>query len=285
MITASTPSASAIDVNLSTGGTASGTDVVLPPPVVTLPANASSLQVVVATHADNLVETNKTFTLSVAGGSADYTVGSPSTAQTTIVDANVPEVHISGGGSVSPGGSRTLTITADQAPVRDTQISVTVAGDTTPLQDYQSVNPTVVMKAGRTTATFAINTIASDSIQPSKHVTAALTPAAGYRVGSPGSAVVTIAGQTGNAALPIVTLRSAAAQLTKGEPYPITVSLERGDEHRHHDQPRVRRRRPRAVSTTRFRAATSWCRRARLRCRSWCRPSPTTPSSPIACSQ
>jgi hypothetical protein len=224
VITASTPSASAIDVSLTTGGTATSADVVLPPPVVTLPANVSSLQVVVATRADNLVEPNKTFTLAVAGG-AGYTLGSPTTAQTTIVDGNVPEMRISGGGSVSPGGSRTLTIAADQAPVKDTQVSVTVAGDATPLKDYQSVNPTVVMRAGHTAATLAINTSTSDAIQPDRHIVVALTPAAGYRVGSPGSAVVTILGQTGTAALPIVTVQSATTHLVKGQPYPITIAL------------------------------------------------------------
>ena len=53
----------------------------------------------------------------------------------------------------------------------------------------------------------------------------AVTPAVGYKVGAPGSAVVTILGQTGNAALPVVTLQSATTHLVKGQPYPITVSL------------------------------------------------------------
>jgi peptidoglycan hydrolase-like protein with peptidoglycan-binding domain len=224
VINASVTNASAIDISLSSSG-ASTDDVVYPPSIVTLPANASSVQVVVATRADNLVEADENYTLALVASPGDYTLGSPSSATTKIIDANVPEVHISGGGSISPGVARVLTVTADQAPIRDTQVSVTVAGDATPVQDYKSVNPTVVLRTGHKTAQFTIQTLATDSIRPDKHIVAALAPAAGYRVGSPGSAVVTILGQTGNAALPIVTLQSATTHLTKGEPYAITVSL------------------------------------------------------------
>jgi multidrug efflux pump subunit AcrA (membrane-fusion protein) len=224
VITASTTSVSPIDIRLTTGGTAGTADIVVPPSVVTLPAGARSVAVTVATRVDTLVKPDKTLTLALAAGTG-YNVGSPNRAQTTIVDDNVPEVHIDGGGSVTPGGSRVLTVRADQAPLRDTQISLTFAGDATPITDYRSVNPTVVMRAGHTSATIQIDTLTSDTIQPDRHIVAALTPAAGYRVGSPGAAVVTILGPNGDNALPVVTLRSATTHLTKGEPYAITISL------------------------------------------------------------
>jgi multidrug efflux pump subunit AcrA (membrane-fusion protein) len=224
VITASTTSASAIDIRLTTGGTAGSADIVVPPSVVTLPAGARSVAVTVATRVDTLVKPDKTLTVALAAGTG-YNVGSPNRAQTTIVDNNVPEVHIDGSGSVTPGGSRILTISADQAPLRDTQISLTFAGDATPTKDYLSVNPTVVMRAGQTSATIQIDTLTSDTIQPDRHIVAALTPAAGYRVGSPGAAVVTILGPSGDNALPVVTLRSATTHLSKGEPYAVTISL------------------------------------------------------------
>ena len=224
VITASEASASAIDVSLTTGGTATASDVVMPPLVATIPPNARQAQVVVPTRVDNLVKPNKTFTLALAAG-ADYSVGSPNAAQTTIVDPNVPELHIAGGGDVTPGASRVLTITADQAPNKDTQVSISVAGDATPTKDYRTVNPTVTLHAGQTSATLEIDTLSNDVIQPDRHVVAALTPAAGYRVGTPGAAVVTILGQSGDAALPVVTLRSATTHLSKGQPYGITVAL------------------------------------------------------------
>jgi hypothetical protein len=224
VITASATSINPIDIALTTGGSATSNDIVAPPPVVTLPAGAMSLQVVVGTRANNLVQANRTLTVGL-GASSDYTVGSPASAGTTIVDTNVPELHIGGGGNVTPGGARVLTITADQAPVHDTQVSLTFAGDAIPVKDYQSVNPTVTMRAGHTTATVTVTTLSSDSIQPDRHIVAALTPAAGYRVGTPGAAVITILGPSGDAALPVVTLRSATTHLVKGQPYTVTVAL------------------------------------------------------------
>ena len=208
VITASVTSASAIDIGITTGGTAGSGDIVFPPSVVTLPANASSLQVVVPTRVDTLVKPNKTVTVALAAG-AGYTIGSPGLAETTLVDNNVPAVHISGGGDVTPGQSRVLTIAADQAPIQDTQLSLTFAGDATPIKDYQSVDPTVILRAGHTTATVEVDTLSSTTIEPDRHIVAALTPGAGYRIVSPGAAVITMLGQSGNAALPVVTLTSA----------------------------------------------------------------------------
>ena len=94
----------------------------------------------VPTRVDQVVKPKKTLTLSLAAGTG-YSVGSPSSAQTTIINSNVPTLHISGRRHVSPGGSATLTVTADQAPVHDTQVSLSFAGDAVPGTDYQSVNP------------------------------------------------------------------------------------------------------------------------------------------------
>jgi hypothetical protein len=48
-------------------------------------------------------------------------------------------------------------------------------------------------------------------------------------VGSPGVTSITIKGATGTAALPVVTLRSAATTLAKGQPFTVTVGLSQAD--------------------------------------------------------
>ena len=93
--------------------------------------NATSVIVTVPTRADQVVKPKKTLTLSLRSGSG-YSVGSARTAQTTIVNSNVPTLHITGGGVIVPGAAATLTVTADQAPVHDTQVSLTFAGDAIP---------------------------------------------------------------------------------------------------------------------------------------------------------
>ena len=51
-----------------------------------------------------MVEAEPTIVMSVAAGTG-YDVGSPSSAQTTITNTNVPALTITGGTTVSPGGT------------------------------------------------------------------------------------------------------------------------------------------------------------------------------------
>jgi archaeosine-15-forming tRNA-guanine transglycosylase len=225
VITASEPSATDLTVNLNSGGTATSNDIVTPPASVLLPMNTTSVSVTVPTRVDQVVKPNKTIMLSLGSGTG-YFIGSPNIARTTLVNSNVPSMRIAGGGTITPGSAATLVVTADQAPVHDTQISVTLAGDAIPGTDYRTVNPVLRMPAGQTSARLTINTLTTSVIQPDHHIVASLTPVpTQYSVGAPGMAVVTIQGATGNAALPIVTLRAAATHLVKGQPYNVTLSL------------------------------------------------------------
>jgi hypothetical protein len=225
VITASVASAAAITVNLDSGGTADDNDVVAPPSSVVLPANATSVMVSVPTRVDNVVKPSKTLTLSLSDGTG-YTVGSPDSAQTTITNNNVPKLQISGDIAISPGGSATLTVTADQAPNNDTQVGLTIAGDAVPGTDYSTVNPILTLSAGTTSTSITINTLNNQVIQPDRHIVVSIAPSPGsYSVGSPGSAVITISGPTGLAALPVVSLHSAATTVMKGQPFGVTVSL------------------------------------------------------------
>ncbi|HWS47131.1 MAG TPA: Calx-beta domain-containing protein [Acidimicrobiia bacterium] len=225
LITASAASGSDITVDLNWGGTATSNDVVTPPSTATLLANTTTVSVAVPTRLDNVVKPTKTLTVSL-GASASYSVGAPSSAQTSITNLNVPAVHISGGTTLSPGGSATLTVTADQAPVHDTQVNVTLSGDAMPGTDYTTINPVLTLPAGRTSTSVTVTTRNNHVIQPDRHIVASITPVPGqYSVAAPGSAVITIAGATGNAALPFVTLQSAIATLQKGQPYVVTIGL------------------------------------------------------------
>jgi multidrug efflux pump subunit AcrA (membrane-fusion protein) len=225
LITASEASATDLTVNLNSGGSATSSDVVTPPTSVVLPMNTTSLSVTVPTRVDQVVKPAKSLTLSLAGGT-DYSVGSPNTALTKIINSNVPTMRINGGGTISAGGTATLVVSADQAPLHDTQISVTLAGDAVPGTDYDTVNPVLRMRAGQTSARITIRSRATSVIQSDRHIVASLTPApTQYAVGAPGIAVITIQGATGNSARPFVTLRAAATHLVKGQPYNVTLSL------------------------------------------------------------
>jgi len=236
VISASAPSASDVSVNLNEGGTATSDDIVPPQATVTLPADATSVQVTVATRVDTVVKPKKTLSLTLAAGTG-YSVGSPSTAETTITNSNVPTVSITGATTIVSGAATTLTVTADQAPLHDTQVSLQVSGDATPGTDYNPVNPVLVLRAGQTSASVRVRTLTSNEIAPDRHVVVSIGPSpTAYKVGAAGVAVITIAGTSGDAALPIVTLRSATTYLAKGASagglgagggasYPVTISL------------------------------------------------------------
>jgi multidrug efflux pump subunit AcrA (membrane-fusion protein) len=221
VITASATSATPITVNLTAGGTA-GQGVVTPPSSVTLAAGATQASVSVQTRTTTAVAPNQTIVLSVASGTG-YTVGTPGSAQTTIKNANVPALTITGSTTVTAGGSATLTVTANQAPLQNLQVELTAAGSAQAGTDYQPVNPIVTLAAGTTTATVTVQTIATTVIAPAKYLAVSITPSPStYTVTTPGAAVVTISGST---AQPTVTLRSATTYLQKGQPYPLLVGL------------------------------------------------------------
>jgi hypothetical protein len=188
---------------------------------VTLPANQTSTTVTVQTRVNTLVEQEPTIVMSIATGT-DYSVGSPGSAQTTITNNNVVQLQISGGTTISPGARAALTITANQAPLQNTQVTLNLSGSAVAGTDYDPVNPVVTLTAGSTSATVAIDSLNTNVLQPDKYIVVSLAPSPSYSVGSQGTTVITISGSN---SLPIVTLSSATAYLQKGQPYEVTISL------------------------------------------------------------
>ena len=222
VVSASTTSTSAITVNLTPGGTAGSENVITPPTSVTLPAGALQASVSVQTRATTTIQPNTTIVLSVASGTG-YSVGSPSSAQTTIANNAVPTLQITGGASVSPGGTVTLTVTANQAPLQNTQVALSFGGNASAGTDYMVPDPVVTLDAGATSATVTLTTEQTSTIKPNDYIVVSITQnPSQYNVGTSGSTVVTI---NGSLTLPTVTLTSATTYLQKGEPYPVSVTL------------------------------------------------------------
>ena len=137
--------------------------------------------------------------------------------------AVIPALTITGGTTVNPGGTVTLTVSADQAPIQDTQVILSVGGSAQPGSDYAPVNPVVDLCSGCTTGSVVISTLATSVIQPDKYLVVSIQPSPGaYSVASPGAAVVTVAGSS---ARPTVTLTSATTYLQKGQPYAVSIGL------------------------------------------------------------
>jgi multidrug efflux pump subunit AcrA (membrane-fusion protein) len=224
IVYASSAPTSPLTFSVSTGGTAGPDDVLPPPGPLVIQAGATSAQVQIPTRQNGLVEPDKTLTVSLVAGSG-YTVGSPATGLTTIQSQDVPKLTVSGGGPVAPGGTATVVITAEQAPIQDTEVDVQVAGDAVPLQDYDPVPSSFILPAGQTQVEIPVTTLVRNVIQPDRHVVISLLPGAAYAVGAVKSATVTILGPTGSSALPVLSLTSGTQYLQKGQPFAVTVGL------------------------------------------------------------
>jgi hypothetical protein len=224
VVYASATSTSPITFEVSTAGSAGGGDVLPPTGPFVLQAGATSAQVQVPTRLNGLVEPQKSLTLSLVAGTG-YTIGSPGTATTTIMSNDVPKLSLVGGGAINPGSSTTFIVSADQAPVQDTEVDLQVAGDAVASKDYQPIASTLTLPAGQTTVTVTVNSLVDNVIQPDRHVIVSLLPSGSYALGAVKSATITILGPVGAAALPVVTLETGSHQVVKGQPFPITIGL------------------------------------------------------------
>lgn len=216
----------AISFTVSLGGTAGSADVVAPAGPFSLPADAASTTIQVLTRPDTLVEPDDTLVVSL-DTDPSYAVGSPGSATTTIVSDDLPELSLTGTTSVQEGQSTTVTLRADQAPVRTIQVGLSVSGTATPDSDYVSFPPAVTLPAGRTTATVTVATKTDAVVEHPERIVVSLAPASAYRVGPVNTATVTIVGASGNAALPVLTITSSTARVTEGQPAQLVISLDR----------------------------------------------------------
>jgi multidrug efflux pump subunit AcrA (membrane-fusion protein) len=122
---------------------------------------------------DNVVESDRVLIVALASGRG-YAVGSPNTARVTIESMVVPEVTFtSNTTSVTPGGAATFTITADQAPVKDTSINYQVIGSAQPGQDFEPLVGTALLRAGQTSVSVQLRSIQKDVVfQPTDIIVA-----------------------------------------------------------------------------------------------------------------
>jgi hypothetical protein len=224
VVYASSATSSAIEFNVTEGGNAPSNEVLAPLGPLTLAAGATSVEIQVPTRENGLVEPPATLTLGLSSG-AGYTVGSPSVADTVIDSSDVPKISLSGGGSVQPGQSATITVSADQAPVQPTQILLAAAGTAQPGTDYAALTPAVTLEPGQTTAKVKVQTLAGPGIKPDRYLLVSVQQSSSYTIGPIPTATVTILGQTGSAALPVVTLQAQSNYITKGEPFPVVIGL------------------------------------------------------------
>src|SRR5205814_1780278 len=120
------------------------------------------------------------------------------------------------------------TISADQAPVKDTQIALTISGDAVSGKDYPTLPPYVLMPSGATSVNIPVIALTDDTIENDERIIVAITQnPTQYRVGPASQAVVTIARGVGEGALPLVRLDGSASRTQEGQPLSLTATLDK----------------------------------------------------------
>jgi biotin carboxyl carrier protein len=171
VVYASAASSAPVPFTVTEGGNVPANEVLPPAGPFTIPPGATSVEVQVPTRVNDLVQGDSQLTLQLAAGQG-YVVGNPGAAQTTIKSSDVPEINLTGGGTVVAGGTATFTITADQPPVTDTTVSFQVSGSAQPGQDFEPVSSTVLLRAGQTSVTVPLTTVNSGVVfQPTDMIT------------------------------------------------------------------------------------------------------------------
>ena len=191
----------ALTVGFALSGTAtSGSDYSAPPASpLTIPAGATSATITVTPIDDSVVESAETVVATLMAGTA-YEIGSPSTATVTISDdepAEPPEtvvtIEATDATAAEPANSGTFTVTRTGSTTASLDVFYTVSGDATNSTDYTALAGSITIPAGQSTATITVSPIDDPDPEPDEKVTLTLVDVAGYSVGTPGDATVTIA--------------------------------------------------------------------------------------------
>ena len=217
--TGDTAAALTVMVTVSeTESTISGT----PPTTVDFAADSATATLSVATENDSTDEPDSMVTAAIGAGTG-YTAGTPSSATVTVTDddeppADVPSVTIAAdAASVVEGTAAEFTLTRT---ISTDALTVTVAVGETGSTISGTAPTTVDFAAGSDTATLSVATENDSLDEQDSTVTAAVSAGAGYAVGSPGSATVTVtdddeAVDDGDA--PTVYFNMAATEIVEGD--------------------------------------------------------------------
>ncbi len=151
---------------------------------VTVPAGASTAEILIGISADVSPGATRTIILALSDGSG-YTVGSPGAYTLTIEDeaVSLPAVSISGGASITEGGDATFTLTASPAPTANLPVTVTVSGNGDFAASGQTGPRTVTIPAGGT-VDFTVTTLEDNVDESDGSIRATVSAGTGYTVNS-----------------------------------------------------------------------------------------------------
>ena len=139
-------------------------------------------------------EVDEVVTVSLMGNPAGYSIGAVNTVAVLIVQAPSGSAGVQGrqvaataaGGTptvtvsvvdviITEGDSVTFTISADPVPTTDLEVLVSIGGDVTVDDDYESIQKTVVIAAGTATVDLVVTTLVDDDREPNEDLEVTIT--------------------------------------------------------------------------------------------------------------
>jgi multidrug efflux pump subunit AcrA (membrane-fusion protein) len=159
-----------IKFNVTLSGNASPDVDFLTPNSDTYTINAGnySVDVQIQVRSDDTVESDENLVLALgvdtppAGKAERYFLGGITSANVTIESGDLPELKLVGGGTVAEGRTSSFRIVADSPLTDDTSVNYQLSGTAQNGADYKALSGTVIMRAGSSSVTVAINVINDD---------------------------------------------------------------------------------------------------------------------------
>ncbi len=209
----------ALNVFYSIGGTSlSGIDYSGVAGVVTIPAGAASATVQIDPLDDGLVEGTETVTFTLTPDAA-YVIGATSAATVNIADddsiATVSIVATDADAAEGPFDAGAFTVTrtgGGGSIVAPLNVFYSIGGTSLSGVDYSGVAGVVTIPAGTASATIQVDPVDDGLVEGTETVTFTLTPDAGYVIGTPSAATLSIADDDLTPTVTIVATDADAAE-------------------------------------------------------------------------
>ena len=205
----------------------------LAPRTVTIPiaAGATTGTLTVSTDDDEMIEETGIITVRITTG-IGYTVAAApdNAAAVTVLDDDAPVARITATDPtpITEGTAATFTVALDRAaPAGGLTISVDVTESGSYIADLAPM--TVVIAAGATTGTLTVSTEDDNRDEPLGSITAELNAGAGYTVGTPSTAMVTVNDNdvAPSPDAPVASISADPTPITEGTAATFTVALDR----------------------------------------------------------
>ena len=159
---------------------------------VTFDANSATATLAVSTQDDDADEPASAVSVTVADGDA-WDPGTPSAAEATVADNDLPLVTVAPGGDVTEGKDARFTLTRTGVTTAELAVEVTVSETGDMVASGDKGMETVTFAANSATATLTVPTRNDGADEPDSTVRVAVAGGANYRPGTPSAAEVAVA--------------------------------------------------------------------------------------------